>query len=209
MYHSIRRHLWTALLALIMAGCSGGSGGSASNTPAGPPPDATAPYVTNANPAQNSTSSALSSVVLTFSEEVKGADVLANYALSGAGSGTLALASVNYLNQVATLTLTGLVNNGVIQISLSNVADLAGNALPNYTLALYGTTSSPTQTSRKRSRHRFRFFVDDNAKNFVEITLVFLMPEISVRYMCCKVPRVPAKWHSHESILQSFSRFLV
>lgn len=132
-------------LAVLMTACGGG-GDSASTTPT-PEPDTTAPYVSSAAPTGSSVVSTLTSVEITFSEDVTGADVLSNYALSGAGVGTLTLSSVTYTNQIATLSISGLVNNGAINIVLSNVVDLASNALATYTLALTGTTISPTQTA--------------------------------------------------------------
>lgn len=131
-------------LAVLMTACSGGDSAPA---PVDPVADTTAPYISSANPTESSVVSELTSIELTFSEDVTGADVLANYALSGTGTGTLVRASVSYVNQVATLSITGLVNNGAIAISLNNVADLADNALPAYTLTLTGTTISPTQTA--------------------------------------------------------------
>ena len=146
-------------LAILMTACGG------SSPAADPVADTTAPYVSNANPTESSVVSALTSIEFTFSEEVIGADVLANYALSGTGSGTLILGSVSYVNRVATLSIAGLVNNGAVAISLNNVIDLADNALPAYTLTLSGSTISPTQTASPVSG-------TDNhtALNTVEIT---------------------------------------
>ncbi|MDH5388336.1 MAG: Ig-like domain-containing protein [Gammaproteobacteria bacterium] len=132
-------------LVVLMTACGGG-GDSAPAAPA-PAPDITAPYVSSAIPTSSSVVSTLTSVDITFSEDVTGADVFANYSLSGIGVGTLILNSVTYANQVATLSITGLVNNGTIDIGLNNVADLAGNVLPVYTLTISGTTTSPTQTA--------------------------------------------------------------
>ncbi|MCK4705753.1 MAG: Ig-like domain-containing protein [Gammaproteobacteria bacterium] len=130
-------------LAILMTACGGDS---APVTPTSAP-DTTAPYVSSANPTGGSVVSALTSVDITFSEDVTGADVFANYSLSGVGVGTLILNSVTYTSQVATLSIAGLVNNGTIDIGLDNVADIAGNALPVYTLTISGTTTSPTQTA--------------------------------------------------------------
>ena len=132
-------------LAVLITGCGGG-GESTAVTPT-PAPDTTAPYVSSANPTGGSVVSTLTLVEIAFSEDVTGADVLANYSLSGAGVGTQILGSVTYTNQVATLSISGLVNNGTIDIGLDNVADLAGNVLPVYTLAISGATTSPTQTA--------------------------------------------------------------
>jgi len=132
-------------LAVLITACGGGGESTAVDTT--PVPDTTAPYVSSANPTGGSVVSTLTSVEITFNEDVTGADILANYSLSGVGVGTLILNSVTYANQVATLSISGLVNNGTIDIGLDNVADLAGNVLPVYTLAISGTTISPTQTS--------------------------------------------------------------
>lgn len=137
--------------ALLTLAACGGGGGSPTPAPVDPVADTTAPFVSSANPTESSVISTLTSIELTFSEDVTGADVLANYALSGTGRGTLVLDSVSYVDQIATLSITGLVNNGSIVISLNNVVDLAGNALPAYALTLTGTTISPTQSASPAS----------------------------------------------------------
>ena len=137
----------TSLLSLIACG----GGGSSTPAAADPVADTTAPFVSSANPTDGSVVSELTSIELTFSEDVTGADVFGNYALSGTGIGTLVLDSVSYVDQIATLSITGLVNNGSIVINLNNIVDLADNALPAYTLTLTGTTISPTQSASPAS----------------------------------------------------------
>lgn len=127
---------------VVISACGGG--GSSDPTPAA---DTTAPNISSANPTNNSVISSLASVVLTFSEDVSGADVLLNYSLSGTGVGTLLLNSVTYTNNIATVAIDGLVANGSVTLNLDNVTDQAGNPLPAYTLTLSGSTVSPTQSA--------------------------------------------------------------
>lgn len=127
----------------LITACGGGGGGSDAPVTV----DTTAPNITSANPSNSSTVSLLPTVSLSFSEDVSGADVLENYSISGTGLGTLTLNSVSYANDIATVSIDGLVANGSIVLSLDNVADLAGNALSAYTLNLSGTTTSPTQST--------------------------------------------------------------
>ncbi len=134
-------------LCTFLCSCGGGGGGGTPETP----PDTEAPTITE-SPVGGSTISSLTTVTVTFSESVAGADVPGNYSLSGAGIGTLALGSVvDQGSNVYELTFSGLVNNGNITVTLSNISDTAGNPLAGNTISYTGTTSEPTQSATPAS----------------------------------------------------------
>ncbi len=133
-------------LGALIGACGGGGGGGGGGAPA-ILPDTKAPTKTE-SPVGGSTLSSLTTVTVIFSERVTGADVHGNYALSGAGSGTLALALVaDKGNNVYELTFAGLVNNGNITITLNNIEDRAGNPLAGTAISYTGTTTDPTQSA--------------------------------------------------------------
>lgn len=142
------KRLITIIIAVVSSGallgaCGGGGGDGAPVIL----PDTTAPTKTE-SPVGGSTVSSLTTVTVTFSERVTGAGDPGNYSLSGAGTGTLALASVaDKGSNVYELTFSGLVNNGNITITLSNIADKAGNPLVGNTISYTGTTTDPTQSA--------------------------------------------------------------
>lgn len=101
--------------------------------------DTQAPTLSLTVPANGDTVSALSTMTLTFDEGVVGADNRDNYTISGNGAGTLHLDSV--LKQSDTeyqLIFSGLVNNGTITITYSNITDAAGNKLTTAATSIFG-----------------------------------------------------------------------
>lgn len=75
---------------------------------------------------------------ITFSEEMKGGELLENYALSGAGASSMSLASVTKVGPYTyRIYLNGSVNNGPIRIDFSKLNDYAGNSLANQTFIQY------------------------------------------------------------------------
>lgn len=91
--------------------------------------DVTRPTLTTSFPEVTAAGVAeLPYVDLTFSEELKGGDVLDNYSLSGAGASAMSLSSVTKTGKFTyRIYLNGAVNNGAIRITFSKLSDYAGN----------------------------------------------------------------------------------
>lgn len=104
-------------------------------------------------PASGILSNSLTSVTITYSKEVTGADVLANYTLSGSGVGSLSPSAVTLVTPAIfeyRLDFTGTPADGAVTLSIANIQDLVGNPLSgaqiNYTFDVTGpvvTTLTP------------------------------------------------------------------
>lgn len=91
--------------------------------------DNAAPYVVSTDPAQGSDISTVTKIDIVFSETVIGAGIKENYVFSGPGAGGLYVQAVNALQGVYRLHVKGTAASGTINLQISNVTDLAGNAL--------------------------------------------------------------------------------
>lgn len=99
--------------------------------------DSTAPQILSTSPAQGSDLSGVSYIEVYFSETVNGASNKNNYALTGAGSGSLFVQAVNPLPDRYRLHLQGTPGSGSVQLVISNVTDLAGLALSPSSVAFF------------------------------------------------------------------------
>lgn len=100
------------------------------------------------SPAEGSKVSSLSPLTLTYSRPVSGSTTTGNYALSGSGVGTLAIDSITDPgNNQVRLNLTGSPANGSVTLTISNVEDLAGNALTGNTKSYALDVTAPTKTT--------------------------------------------------------------
>ncbi len=144
MFRTICQAVLLGVFALLLASCggggsSGGSGGGGAGNGNSGNADTVAPNISHSYPPSSAFVSSLATLDLTFSEPVIGADVKSNYTVSGAGAGTLAIAGVTAISSTQfQISLSGVVGNGNITISLSNITDLAGNALSNPVIGLNG-----------------------------------------------------------------------
>jgi ELWxxDGT repeat protein len=99
-------------------------------------------------PGTGSTVGALPQIDITFSEPVLNAAVAGNYALSGAGTGTLAVVSANNIGgNTYRVVFSGASGDGPVQISLNGITDAATNNLSVNTIALTTSTQNPTLTA--------------------------------------------------------------
>lgn len=109
--------------------------------------DSFAPTQT-ALPANGALLGSLTQVDITYSEPVQGAATVGNYVWSGAGLGSIASASVvNISGNTFRLTVTGLVSNGALVLTIQNIVDAAGNPLNGNTITYTGNTINPTQSA--------------------------------------------------------------
>jgi len=93
-------------------------------------------------------------VDLTFSEEMKGGEVLDNYSLSGAGASAMSLSSVTKTGKYTyRIYLNGAVNNNEIRIDFSKLSDYAGNTLASQPFVEYeGNTVMEVNVTAEHNR---------------------------------------------------------
>ncbi len=90
-------------------------------------------------PADGSKVDALPQIDIVYSEAVTGADTAGNYSLSGGGTGTLAVSSVQALgNNAYRILLSGTPADGSIVLTIQNVSGMQNNALSEDTVAYLG-----------------------------------------------------------------------
>ena len=100
-----------------------------------------------AMPASGNLLNNMASVTITYSKEVTGADILANYTLNGAGIGSLSPTAVTLVtpaNFEYRVDFTGAPADGAMTLTIANIQDLVGNPLAgtqiNYTFDVTGPT---------------------------------------------------------------------
>ncbi|HRP68910.1 MAG TPA: Ig-like domain-containing protein [Turneriella sp.] len=101
--------------------------------------DLTAPRITASDPADGTSLNFLDSISVTVSEKLRSGDSPTNWSLTGAGTNNLTITSVSFdeTNYVYTLSISGNVRNGLIQVTaLAN--DFAGNSLQNPSFSFTG-----------------------------------------------------------------------
>ncbi|GAB4429780.1 MAG: hypothetical protein OHK0011_12330 [Turneriella sp.] len=97
--------------------------------------DTVSPAVSSSEPSAGSTIRKLEKLRLIFTEPVNQATEQGNYALSGAGVGTLTLVSINTLNpQEYELTFSGTMVDGPVTLQISGIRDRVGNEIATSTL---------------------------------------------------------------------------
>jgi methionine-rich copper-binding protein CopC len=111
--------------------------------------DAVSPAVILSNPLNGSYINAtIAEITLTYSKPVTGANLPENYKLTGAGSGSLQIASVTQIDETNyTLELVGTPVDGDINIAIDNVADTLGNPLTGSPLLFHADVTMPLITS--------------------------------------------------------------
>lgn len=128
-------------------------------------------------------------VDLTFSEEMKGGELLENYSLSGPGATNMSLASVTKVgNYTYRIYLNGGVNNGKIRIDYSKLTDYNGNTISNNNFIEYdGNTVMAVAVTAQHNRggvsntggygtitinfsHNYRSDATNNTSWFIRIT---------------------------------------
>ncbi|MCB1147789.1 MAG: Ig-like domain-containing protein, partial [Leptospiraceae bacterium] len=110
--------------------------------------DTTAPSVVSSTPTGGTTLANLDNITIQFSERVENAAISSSYTLSGTGKGSLSISSIASLgSNNFQLNFSGSPTNGVIEITLSGIRDLAGNLLGSTALNFTGDTVNPTITS--------------------------------------------------------------
>ncbi len=122
------------------------------NTAAAPPVDSTPPSVTSVTPGNNAGDvSTATAPRVTFSEPVNATTVTAaNVRLLSGGTAVAASVSYNSTTRVATITPNApLVNSASYTVSVSGVADLAGNTMTQ-TFASNFTTEVATPTTQEQ-----------------------------------------------------------
>ncbi len=108
----------------------------------------TIPPSFEATPRSGSLANAFSRIDISYSKPVSGGGEAKSYILSGNGIGDLRIDRVLPLNATQyRLVLTGTPQSGTIQLTLSGIADLAGNALLQNPVVYQGDTVRPTVTA--------------------------------------------------------------
>ena len=108
--------------------------------------DSTPPTCTS-QPSGGDRITELSEIFVSFSEPVTGAAEATNYAVSGSGAGSLAIADAeHYMDNTYRVALSGTMDEGDIQVQLNNIQDLPGHPLSNTTLSFTGDLTNPVQT---------------------------------------------------------------
>lgn len=101
--------------------------------------DTEAPYIQSSDPANAATIRRLETLQIAFSEPVMDAG-LSNFALAGAGLGTLVLSSVERIDETQLrLHFSGTMTDGPVTVQVSGIQDRAANSLPTTTLEFTST----------------------------------------------------------------------
>lgn len=110
--------------------------------------DTTNPLVSSA-PAINSLVKSLPSIDLTYSKAVTGANIAANYSLSGAGAGSLTVSSVQPLGgNRYRVFFSGTLGTSGFSVFIQNVQDTEARPLSGPTLNFVADVSGPTMTAQ-------------------------------------------------------------
>jgi hypothetical protein len=111
--------------------------------------DTDSPVIETIVPADGGKVDSLGTIVVTYSEEVTGADEIANYAFSGSGTGSLSLNSVSETGvNTFTVTVSGTPGDGDITLTVSNILDLTGNPMTANTVSYIGWWDTDWQNRR-------------------------------------------------------------
>ena len=146
-----------AALSLLVAACKINKDANCLNPKAGCyNKDTEAPRVTSTTPASTADTASptpvatLNTVIITFSEPMKNADVKANYPNPVGGGSSLVINSVSKINdQRYQLNLSGLPGSGNVQFDVSLLTDLAGNTTSpgNFTIVTSSIGAVPDTVS--------------------------------------------------------------